>query len=68
MINERLGIGIHTLLYIKQVNNKDLLYSTENYTQYLVITYNGRESEGRQIDVDIDMTESLCCMFETDTL
>ena len=37
--------GITGLLYIKQINNKDLLYSTGNSTQYLVITYNGRESE-----------------------
>ena len=34
------GIGLtDALTYIKQVNNKDLLYySTENYIQYLVIT------------------------------
>ena len=32
------------LLYINQIN-KDLLYSTENYIQFLVITYNGKESE-----------------------
>ena len=25
--------------------NKDLLYNTGNYIQYLVITYNGEESE-----------------------
>ena len=34
-------MNIHTLLYIKQIN-KDLLYSTENSTQYSVITYNGK--------------------------
>ena len=27
------------------MNNKDLLYSTENYIQYLVITYDGKESK-----------------------
>ena len=32
------------LLYIKQITNKDLLYSTGNYTQYLVIIYNRKES------------------------
>ena len=32
-----------TLSYIKQVNNKDLLYSTGNYILYLVINYNGKE-------------------------
>ena len=31
--------------YIKQISNKDLLYFTWNSTQYLVITYDGEESE-----------------------
>ena len=39
------------LLYIKQVNNKDLLYSTGNYTQYPIIAYSGKESEKEYIDV-----------------
>ena len=34
----------YKLLYIK-ISNKDLLYSTGNYTQHLVITYNGKESK-----------------------
>ena len=43
----KLGFGInrYTLLYIKQINNKDLWYSRGNSIQYLVITYNGKESE-----------------------
>ena len=44
-INQEIGISVHTLLYIKQVINKDLLYSTGNSTQYLKITYNGKEYE-----------------------
>ena len=44
-INWEFGINIYTLLYIKEINNKDLLYSTGNYIQYLVIAYNGKESE-----------------------
>ena len=36
--------NIYTLLYIKYITNKDLLY-TENYTQYFVITYKGKELE-----------------------
>ena len=40
-----LGIKIYTQLYMKQITNKDLLYSTENYTQYLVIIYNRKESK-----------------------
>ena len=35
----------HYYLYIKQIINKDLLYSTGNSTQCSVITYMGKESE-----------------------
>ena len=31
------------LLYIEWVNNKILLYSAENYIQYPMINYNGKE-------------------------
>ena len=31
-------------IYIKYKNNGNLLDTTENYIQYLVITYNGKES------------------------
>ena len=31
------------------LTNKDLLCSTENYTQYTVITYKGKESEKEYI-------------------
>ena len=46
-INQEFGINRYTLLYVKQINinNKDLLYSTGDYIQYLLITYNGKESE-----------------------
>ena len=36
---------------IHKINNKDLLYSTENYIQYLVITYSGKESKDEYICV-----------------
>ena len=39
------GINVCTLLYIKQITNKDLLYSTGKYIQYSVVAYNGKESE-----------------------
>ena len=42
-MNEKFGVKIYTVLYIKQIINKDLLYSTGKYTQYLVITYKERE-------------------------
>ena len=48
-ISNEFGINIYTLIYVlyiykKQKNNRNLLYTTENYIQYLVITYNGKES------------------------
>ena len=39
------GTDMYTLLYLKQITNKDLLYSTGNSAQYSVITYMGKESE-----------------------
>ena len=33
------------LLYIKQITNKDLLYSTGNSIQYSVTAYMGKEPE-----------------------
>ena len=41
-INQEFEINRYTLLYIKQIINKNLLYSTGNYIQYLIITYNGK--------------------------
>ena len=43
--NKWFGINKYTPLYIKLINNKDPLYSTGDYIQYLIITYNGKESE-----------------------
>ena len=43
---DKLGVWdqhVHTTIY--KVDKHDLLYSTGNYIQYLVITYNGKESE-----------------------
>jgi len=44
-INCELEINRYKLLYIKEITNKALLYSTGNDIQYLKITYNGKESE-----------------------
>ena len=49
LIVPMVGININTLLYIKQITNKDLLYSTGKSTQYFVITYKGKESEEEYI-------------------
>ena len=54
-IDQEFGIKIYTLLYIKKIINKDLLYSTENSTQYSVITYVGKESEKEWIYIYIYM-------------
>ena len=52
-INQELGMNRYRLLYTKQINN-DLLHSTGDYIQHLVITYNGKESEKEYI---------LTCMY-----
>ena len=44
-MNWKIGIDIYTLLYIKQITNKDLLYSTGNSTQYSVMAYMEKESK-----------------------
>ena len=49
-------INRYILLYIKYINNKDLLYSLGNYIQYLVIAYKGKESDKEKIHI----TEPLC--------
>ena len=36
------GVGIPTLLHLKWINNKVLLYSTGNYIQLLGINHNGK--------------------------
>ena len=65
---DELGVGInrYVLLYINQINNKDLLYNTGNSIQYVVITFNGKEYEKEYVYIII--TESLCCVSETNTI
>jgi len=57
----------YILSYIKEIPNKDLLYSTGNYTQDFVITYQRKESGKEYICVNtyICITESLSCVSET---
>ena len=50
-INQEVGMNIHTLLCIRQITNKDLLYSTGNSTQYSVITYMRKKTKKEQIYV-----------------
>ena len=49
--NWDIGIDIYTLLYIKWITNKDLLYSTGNLAQYSVMAYMGKESKKEWIYV-----------------
>ena len=48
-INWEIGTEICTLLYMKQITNKDLLYSTGKSTQYSLMTYMGKESKKEYI-------------------
>jgi len=50
-INQELGMNTHTLRYIRQITNKDLLCSTGNSTQCCVITYMRKEPEKEWIYV-----------------
>ena len=54
-INWEIGIDIYILLYIKQITDKDLLYSTGNSTQYSNGLY-GKESKKRE--------DTLCIMLD----
>ena len=61
-------IYIYCYIYKKQIKNKDLLYSTGNCIQYLLITHNGKVSEKRYVCLcvyQIQISESLCCPPET---
>ena len=43
------GIDMYTLLYLKQIINKDLLYSTGNSAQYSVTTQLGKEFKNESV-------------------
>ena len=53
-----------------KIDKNALLFSSENYIQHLVITYNGKESEKEYIYIytHILISESLCCTPETNTV
>ena len=50
-MNWEIGIDIYTLICIKWITYKNLLYSTGNSTQYSVMTYMGKESKKEWIYV-----------------
>ena len=47
------GIDMYTLLYLKWITNKDLLYSTRNSAQYYVVDWTEGESGGEWLYVYI---------------
>ena len=61
------GIDRNTLLYLKWITNKDLLYSTGNSAQCYVAAWMGGEFGGEWIHVYVCMAESLYCPSETIT-
>ena len=60
------GTDTYTLLYLKQIMNKDLLHSTGNSAQCDVAVWGGGGVWGR-MDTCTGMAESLCCPPETIT-
>ena len=51
IISWEIGIDIYTLLYIKYITNKGLLYSPRNSTQHSVMDYMQKESKKEWIYV-----------------
>ena len=66
-VNWEIGVGIYTLLYIKQITYKSLPYSTGNSTQNSVMSYIGKASLKKRVDICICVNESPCCTHETNT-
>ena len=72
-INLEIGINKCTLLNIKQITNKDMLYSTGNSPQYSVMTYMEKESSKNKSDrqlcryMNIYKADSLCCTLKSNT-
>ena len=60
------GMDTDTLLYVKRITNKDLLYSTG--TPLGVMKQTGRAGSLGRVDTCVSMAESLGCSPETITL
>ena len=59
------GVSRCKLLYMEWINNKVLLYSTENYIQYPMINHNGKEYKKKNAYIFI--TKSFCYTSEINT-
>ena len=60
------GKVMYTVLYLKWITNKDLLYRPWNSAQCYAVAWMG-EGVGRRMDTCICITESLCCSPKTPT-
>ena len=58
-INCEIGIDKYILLFVKEITNKDLLYSTKNSTLCSVMVYIGKRIKNR-VDICICITVSFC--------
>jgi len=58
---------MHAVIY--KINNKDVLYSTGNYIQYLIRTYNEKGSEKEHIYIHTHTYICICmCVYNYITL
>ena len=64
-LNWKLVIDMYTVLYIKQITNKNLLYSAGNSTQHSAMAYAGKES--KTVGICMHIIHSLCSIPETNT-
>ena len=53
------GISICTLRYVEWLANRDLLYSTEDSTQYSMIIHVGKKPEREWMYVHVEMNHSV---------
>ena len=56
------GMDMYTLLYLKWITNKDLLYSTGNSAQCYVAAWIGGEFEAEWIHVYLWLSPSVVCL------
>jgi len=47
---------MHITIY--NINNKDLLYNRGNCTQYLIITYNGKNMKNNQFGIHLKLAQN----------
>ena len=50
-MDSEFGVGRCKLLHLEWINNKVLMYSTGNYTQYPVVNHNGKEYKKERLYV-----------------